>query len=288
MVEHIPVLLQEVLEYLQPKPGQNFVDATLGGGGHTRAIAKLVYPDGIVIGIDRDQEAIDRARGYGSNVTPVHGNYSDIERIVRYVSPDLQVNGVLIDCGLSSTQLGDSERGFSFLHAGPLDMRMDKTQAMTAAVIVNNWSENDLADLFWRLGEERRSRRAAAAIVAARRQKSLATTGELSEIIAAAFGGRGRLNPATKIFQALRMEVNKELDGLEAGLRGSLQVLARGGRLAVITFHSLEDRLTKNLFKATDAKHFKIITKHVVKPTREEILTNPRARSAKLRVIEKI
>ena len=184
MSEHTPVLLDEVLNYLAPKPGQNFIDATFGRGGHARALAERILPDGKLMIIDCDEEAIQRASEIGGNIQAMHGNFSNIKNIISHVFINLPINGVLIDCGISSAQLGDPVRGLSFLREGPLDMRMDRTQIMTAHEIVNRWSETKLAALIHELGEEPFAKRIAAAIVAARRSKPIATTIELAAVIA--------------------------------------------------------------------------------------------------------
>lgn len=288
MADHIPVLLEEVLENLQLAPGQTIIDGTFGQGGHARAILERIRPGGRLLAIDQDPEAIVLAQKLGREVVAVRGNFSDILTIAQDAFPDLSINGVLLDCGISSTQLADPSLGLSFQTSGPLDMRLSRQGDMSAMTMVNSWPEEQLANTIFSLGEERASRRIAAAIVAARRSEKITTSARLAQIISAAAPRRGRIHPATKTFQALRMAVNRELESLQAGIDGALSILGKGGRLAVISFHSLEDRLVKLAFRAQDKQRFKIITKHTIAPSRQEILTNPRARSAKLRVIEKI
>lgn len=290
-MEHVPVLLQEVLEYLNPQPGQNMVDATFGRGGHARAILERLRPGGRLLVIDRDPKAIAEAQSLGEGVASHVGNFSSIEEITHYVLPDLRIHGVLLDCGISSAQLADASLGLSFIQAGPLDMRLDRQGAMTAATIVNSWSENELADVIYQLGEERSSRRIASAIVTARRKEKITTTTQLATIVEGVLRRRGRIHPATKTFQALRMAVNEELEHLRKGLSGALRVLSQGGRAAIISFHSLEDRLVKQTLRAAareEGSSYRLLTKHAIVPTRNEILQNPRARSAKLRVIERL
>ncbi len=287
--QHVPVLKKEVVEYLQPQSGSVIVDATLGMGGHAEAVLEQLGNTGKLIGIDRDKHAIeiasDRLGEYKQQCVFIHGNYRGIRGLLRDAGYN-HVDGILLDLGVSSVQLDTPERGFSFRFDAPLDMRMDDTSSLTAEEIVNNYSETELADIIYEYGEETRSRSIAEKIVTARQKGRITTTGELAEIIG---GRRGKIHPATKTFQALRMAVNEELESLEAALPEMVAALNPGGRLVTITFHSLEDRLIKNFFKASEAEEkIHILTKKVVKPTWTEVRENRRARSAKLRAIEKL
>ncbi|HEX5000194.1 MAG TPA: 16S rRNA (cytosine(1402)-N(4))-methyltransferase RsmH [Terriglobia bacterium] len=284
---HIPVLSGEVATFLDPQPGGRFIDATVGGAGHARMILEKTAPDGRLLGLDRDGEALKRASGelesFGDRVTLIQANFRDILPAAA-AAGFLDCNGVLADIGVSSPMLDEPERGFSFMREGPLDMRMDRTQELTAAEVVNRSSERDIADILYRFGEERRSRPIARAIVRAR---PLTSTGDLVRAITSVTGSPryGQIHPATRSFQALRIFVNDELGSLEGLLDGAMTVLAPGGRLVVIAFHSLEDRIVKNRFRS--APHGRVLTKKVVTASEEESRRNPRARSAKLRAWEK-
>lgn len=292
---HEPVLYEETLAALSPHPGGKYVDGTVGAGGHAKGILERSAPDGRLLGIDHDDQALalaqDSLAGFGARVTLIRGNMADVVTIVRQAGLD-PVDGILLDVGVSSMQLAAAERGFSFLHDGPLDMRMDRRSTTTAASLVNELEEEELADLLFELGEERQSRRIAKAVVSAR---PLRTTAELANVVAGVVPRRGRIHPATRTFQALRIATNDELGALSRGLEGALQVLAEGGRLAVISFHSLEDRLVKRLFQQASARPkgsssippLSLVTRHPIQPSRAEQLRNPRSRSAKLRVVEK-
>jgi 16S rRNA (cytosine1402-N4)-methyltransferase len=305
---HIPVMLDEVLFWLAPRPGGVYVDATVGGGGHAEAILERVAPGGRVIGLDRDEAAVEaataRLRRFGEAAVIVRANYAAITEVLARQGL-ARVDGVLFDLGASSLQFDDPERGFSFQLSGPLDMRMDRSQTRTAADLVNGLPERVLADLIWRYGEERFSRRIARAITAAR---PVRTTTDLAEIVARAIPrrlwSRGR-HPATRTFQALRIAVNDELLNLEKAIPDAAGVLRGAGRLCAITFHSLDDRLLKHTFLRLSrgcAIHppgapaqdqdgtpcLRILTKKPVTPSREEVLRNPRARSAKLRAAERV
>jgi 16S rRNA (cytosine1402-N4)-methyltransferase len=283
VMQHIPVLAAEVIEGLQLQPGQTIIDGTLGLGGHTAMILDRIAPNGTVIGIDRDARNLELAKQqlavFGERVRYVHSSFSAMDTL------DVQVDGVLLDLGFSSVHVDDASRGFSFQNDGPLDMRYDTTGELTAEVIVNGWSKDDLANLLRRLGEEPAAHRIAKAIFDARRAQRIATTAQLAEIIGAVIPRRGKTHPATKTFQALRLAVNDELGEVEKGLTAAAKVLKPGGRLAVITFHSLEDRLVKHWLKASDS--FEVIGKKPIVPGREEIVSNPRSRSAKLRLAHK-
>ncbi|MCB0211044.1 MAG: 16S rRNA (cytosine(1402)-N(4))-methyltransferase RsmH [Anaerolineae bacterium] len=305
---HIPVLLQEVLDALQPKPGGIYIDGTVGAGGHAEAILRASAPAGQLFGFDQDEHALKIARRqlaeFDARVHLHHSNFDQLSDVVqRYHIPP--ADGILLDIGVSSMQLDQSERGFSFQADGPLDMRMDTSAQESAADLVNHLPEDELANLIYQYGEEPRSRRIARAIVKAR---PITHTLQLAEIVAKAAGGRqsGRrkIHPATRTFQALRVAVNKELDVLERVLPQALASLKPGGRLAVISFNSLEDRIVKQYFKRESqdcicppdqlfctCRHKAIviiITKKPVTPSSAEIDANPRARSAKLRVVELI
>jgi 16S rRNA (cytosine1402-N4)-methyltransferase len=282
---HVPVLLAETLETLAVRPGGLFVDGTVGLGGHAAAILRASAPDGRLLGLDRDGETLARAaqalRPFGERVRLEHADFREIPQRLG----GERAQGVLVDLGISSAQLDDPERGFSFQAEGPLDMRMDRGEGETAGDLVNRLPERELADVIYLYGEERRSRRIARAIVRARERTPIRTTTELAEIVrrASPRSGRPGLHPATRTFQALRIRTNRELDGLGTALRAAAQCLAPGGRLAVIAFHSLEDREAKTTLRALAAEGFSLVTRKPVRPTEAEVSRNPRARSARLR-----
>lgn len=285
---HIPVLLDEALRFLDPKPGGQFIDATLGAGGHTRALLERTAPDGKVLAMDQDESALSIAKAalepFGSRVVLVHANF----RGVRTVAETLGFagcDGVLADLGMSSMTVDDPSRGFSFMREGPLDMRMDRSQALTAAGVVNTYSEKEIADILYKYGEERRSRPLARSIV---RSRPLERTTDLVRAIERVSGGprHGQIHPATRAFQALRIYVNAELESLEEFVDASMAVVRPGGRVVVITFHSLEDRIVKRSFRSP-AVPGRVLTKKVVTASNEETRRNPRARSAKLRAWER-
>jgi len=287
MFTHTPVLLNEVLHFLDPKTGGRFIDATVGGGGHTRALLDRTAPTGRVLGLDQDQASLDEARAtlelFGSRVVLAHSNFRNIAEVAREYG-FMEADGVLADIGISSMMVDDPTRGFSFMREGPLDMRMDRSQPETAADVVNTVSEKELADILYEYGEERRSRAIAHSIVRAR---PLRLTTDLVNAVTRVMGGPryGKIHPATRTFQGLRIYVNNELESLESFLDQSMTVVRSGGRLVVITFHSLEDRIAKNKLRA--ATGGKVLTKKVVTAGEEELHRNPRARSAKLRAWEK-
>jgi 16S rRNA (cytosine1402-N4)-methyltransferase len=307
--KHKPVLLHEVVRYLCCTPGKFFVDGTVGGGGHARAILEKTAPDGRLIGIDWDERALDEARSnlqpYQDRLVLVRENFALLGSVLARLHVPA-VDGILLDLGLSSFQLDQAERGFSFNLAGPLDMRMDKREQITAAHLVNTLREDKLAEIIWNFGEERWHRRIARNIVRARDQEAIETTERLAEVVYRAIPADKRvrhIHPATRTFQALRLAVNRELDNLRTFLQGALNWLRPGGRLAVISFHSLEDRLVKQTF-ATWARScrcpvrspicqcegrplVRLINKKPVVPSKLEIEANPRARSGRLRVVEK-
>jgi 16S rRNA (cytosine1402-N4)-methyltransferase len=293
MNAHVPVLVGEVVQHLEPARGGVFVDCTVGLGGHTRAL--LEGGATRVVGFDRDAEALMIARsalaGYGDRVELVHADYRDAgaELDRRGLT---EVDGLLADLGVSSMQLDDETRGFSFRTDAALDMRMDRSRGETAADLVRDLSEAELADVIFTFGEERFSRRIARAIVRAREEAPVTTTGRLASLVRSAVPRRGyqRIDPATRTFQALRIRVNRELDGLDGFVRGAATRLRRGGRLAVITFHSLEDRIVKHTLRALDREErvVRVLTKRPITASDEEVSVNPRARSAKLRAAERI
>ncbi len=284
---HVPVLLDAVLSYLNPAPGAIVVDCTVGSGGHSAAILSRIAPGGLLIGLDRDpdmlQLATQRLDGLG-NVRLCHADFADLRQVLDELGVD-RVDGVLADLGISSDQLADPGRGFSFRLSGPLDMRMDPTApGPTAAELVNKLPEPELARILKQYGEERYARRIAAAIVRARRRSRIETSEQLAEIVRAAVPAgyeRGRIDPATRTFQALRIVVNRELDALCSLLEQLPYCLRPGGRAVLISFHSLEDRLVKRAF--ADRELWERLTKKPIRPSATEIATNPRARSAKLR-----
>ncbi len=291
---HIPVMTAEVLQHLRPEQGGLFVDCTVGLGGHSRAL--LEAGASRVIGLDRDLDALVRAREtlapWGDRVELVHADYRELEEVLdsRQI---VHVDGTLADLGVSSMQFDAPGRGFSFMRDEPLDMRMDRTGAETAADLVAQASERDLADAIFQYGEERYSRRIARALVEARREAPVDTTGRLATIVRRAIphrGGHVRIDPATKTFQALRIWVNRELDGLDRFVETAARRLRAGARLAVITFHSLEDRIVKHTLRALQQRDglVQVLTKKPLIPTDVEVASNPRARSAKLRVAERI
>jgi len=285
---HRAVLLSEALGYLDPQPGRRYIDATFGAGGHTQALLERTSPDGAVLALDLDDKALEGGRSlvesFGPRLTLAKANFKDIYE-VAHERGFLDVDGVLADIGVSSMMLDDPERGFSFMREGPLDMRMDRNQPLTASDIVNTYGEKEIADILYIYGEERRSRPIARSIV---RSRPLATTFDLCRAVERVLGSPryGRIHPGTRTFQALRIAVNAELDNLQVFLNSAATCLRPGGRLAVITFHSLEDRIVKNAFRAS-AIPGKPLTKKVIIATAQEVLSNSRARSAKLRVWEK-
>ncbi|MBP7571059.1 MAG: 16S rRNA (cytosine(1402)-N(4))-methyltransferase RsmH [Acidobacteria bacterium] len=294
MPTHVPVMPAEVLEALAPGRGGLFVDGTVGLGGHAAAI--LQAGAARLIGIDRDRDALDLARQrlaeWDERVTLLHGDYRRLDTLLD-AEGVAAADGILIDLGLSSFQLEAEGRGFSFQRDEPLDMRMDRTQGPTAAELLAALDERELADLIFGLGEERYSRRIARAIVAAREEAPIVTTGRLADIVRRAVPRKGysRIDPATRTFQALRIRVNGELDGLDAFIETACARLAGGGRLAVIAFHSLEDRVVKHTMRRLaggEGSALRLLWRKARKPGEAEVDANPRARSAKLRAIERV
>lgn len=294
---HEPVLVEEILFWLQCKPGGVYVDCTLGYAGLAVRILDHSAPDGILVGIDRDMTALAEARmRLGDAIARVqvrHGNFRDLKTHVAD-SGVRQVDGVIFDLGVSSPQLDRAERGFSFREDGPLDMRMDQSEGSTAADLIRDLQEAELADLIYHLGEERYARRIARAIVQARTQGVIGTTGQLAAVVKRAVPAsyrHGRIHCATRTFQALRIAVNRELEVLEPALRDAVDILAPGGRVCVVSFHSLEDRIVKNTFRALASgpqASLRVLTKKPVMASEIERRRNPRSRSAKLRVGERI
>jgi len=285
---HASVLLAESLELVAVRPGGLYVDGTVGLGGHAAAILERSAPGGRLLGLDKDAEALERAaerlRPFVDRARLLHADYREIPRVLG----EERADGILLDLGTSSLQLDTPERGFSFRAEGPLDMRMDTSGGETAADVVNRAREAELADLIYRFGEERASRRIARAIVAARRQARIRTTTELAAIVRRAAGrSRPGLDPATRTFQALRIHVNRELEGLGRALGALAECLAPRGRLAVIAFHSLEDREVKRTFRELGTKGFAVLTRRPIRPGPEEVNANPRSRSARLRGLER-
>jgi len=308
MGKHIPVLLKEVVKLLNCRAGGIYVDCTLGEGGHAEAILEQLGKEGRLIGIDQDEEAIKtaekRLRRYGSSCSLVRDNFENLKKVLKKFNLR-EVDGIFFDLGVSSPQLDKPERGFSFRFDAPLDMRMDRRNSLTASHLVNNSSREELERIIKSFGEERWARRIAALIVIRRKCEQIKTTGQLVQIVEEAVPHRRRkIHPATQTFQALRIAVNRELEALRKGLNKGIEMLRPGGRIGVISYQSLDDRIVKGTFQewaracrcpsrwpvcCCDGKKVAIkVTKGVVRPGEEEILTNPRSRSAKLRVIEKI
>ena len=298
---HVPVMVQEVLCFLEPSPGTVFLDTTLGGGEHSDAVLDAVQPSGVLIGCDRDRDAVDicrkRLAKYGSAARIHHAHHGEMKRIVRAEGYE-SVDGVLFDLGLSSMQLDTPGRGFRMNAPEPLDMRMDQTQGPSAADLIQQLPEEELADLIYRYGEERHSRAIARAIGRARADGGVRRCDELASLIASVAarrsGRRGRswrIHPATRTFQALRIAVNREMETLEDSLRDAVDLLRLGGRIVVISFHSLEDRIVKNLFRELSGGEeptLELLTRKVVRPGESEVRENPRSRSAKLRAAERL
>lgn len=307
--KHISVLFKESIQNLNIKPDGIYADGTLGGGGHASGICERLSQKGILIGIDRDRDALNAAgehlQQYDCALRLVQSNYSDIKHVLKEL--DIQaIDGAVLDLGVSSFQLDNAQRGFSYMQDAPLDMRMNKDDALTAEIVVNDYSEEELAGIIRRYGEERWAARIAQFIVKERKKKPITATGQLVDIIKAAIPASARRegpHPAKRTFQAIRIEVNDELGQLEKAVDAFIDVLAPGGRLCIITFHSLEDRIVKERFAArlspcTCPKEFPVcvcgktpdvkkVSGKPILPSEQEIRLNPRARSAKLRVIEK-
>lgn len=291
---HIPVLAKEVITYLQLKNGMVIIDCTIGVGGHAVDILKRIDDSGCLIGIDRDREALEEARTQLASISDrfklFHANFKDVDSILETAKIQ-KIDGALFDIGISSLQMDRAERGFSIRLDGPLDMRMDRDEELKAGDIVNSCTKSDLADIFKKYGDEHFAYRIAERIVKERRTERIENTARLADIVTEALPYRyrfRRIHPATKIFMALRIAVNNEIENLEIGLRKIVPFLRKGSRICVISFHSIEDRVVKNKFREfAKSQELKIITKTPIRPDMEEIKSNPRARSAKLRVAEK-
>ena len=306
---HRPVLLHPLIESLQPRPGQTYIDGTLGAGGYTAALVERLRPGGRILAIDRDPAATGAATerfAADPEVIPVHGDFAAMDDIAA-AHGILAVDGVVLDLGISSVQLDDASRGFSFRADGPLDMRMDRNTGLSAADIANSWSEEDLAALIRTYGEEHFARGIAAAIVRARSAAPVTTTTQLRELVERTVPRRfwpKRIHPATRTFQALRIEVNSELESLAAGLQAAIRILRPGGRLGVVSFHSLEDTIVKNALHVAAQNclcppqqthctcahraSLLLLSRKAIKPDAVELANNPRSRSARLRVAEKL
>jgi 16S rRNA (cytosine1402-N4)-methyltransferase len=307
---HQPVLLREALGLLAPRPGMTAVDLTLGPGGHAEALLSAIAPDGRLYGIDRDRQALqfaaDRLTDSPARFTPIHGDHHDLSRLLA-AAGQRSVDLILGDLGLSSLQLDDPDRGFSFSADGPLDMRMDRRSGMTAAGYLAECTEDELKRALWSYGEERMSGAIARAVLRERAKCPITRTGQLAQIVSRVLGARARrmrIHPATRTFQAIRCVVNNEIDRLGEMVRDAVALLAPGGRIAVIAYHSLEDRAIKRAFTALarscvcpprlpvcgcgKKNLLKILTRKPLRPTEEEIENNPRSRSAKLRAAERL
>ncbi len=302
--EHIPVLFHEVLILLQPHRHGRYIDGTVGAGGHTAGILEESAPTGRVLAFDKDPQAITYAQeqlaDFGQRVTFVNASYTKMGQFAPHMGFD-QPDGILLDLGLSSRQLNDPNRGFSFMKEGPLDMRFDPTHGETAADLVNTLPEAELAHIFWQYGEEQQSRKIARLVA---QHRPFSTTTELANCIAAGVKTQKHIHPATQVFQALRIAVNHELEAVEQGLLAAVALMASGGRLAVISFHSLEDRFVKQTFRRLSEDHTPppghphtegdgpptvyLLTRKAIQASSAEIAQNPRSRSARLRVVEKL
>ncbi len=301
---HTPVLVEKVLEYLITKPDGVYVDATLGGGGHSEKILERLKPTGVLIGIDADKDALDFSKmRFGERVLLVQSNFSHLSQILSEHNLP-RVDGFLFDLGISSRQIESAQKGFSFSSDAKLDMRFDSRQELDAHYIVNSYSEEELSRIFWQFGEEKFSRRIAKKIVDSRTRKSIDTTLELAEIVKSVVSGKFLNKSLARIFQAIRIEVNRELESLQSALKSSLMHLNPAGRLVVISYHSLEDRIVKSFFREfstptrditwkltgieTTKPLIRVLTKKPILPEETEIVQNPRSRSAKLRVAERL
>ncbi len=304
---HTPALRDEVLHYLQTTPDGIYIDGTLGGGGHTESIVKTLSSRGRVVAFDKDEDAIhfaeNRLEDFRDRIIIVHDNFSHMKsQIIRLGLGN--VDGILLDLGVSSFQVDEASRGFSFQRESKLDMRMDQNQKLDAWTVINSYEQGELADVFWKYGEERHSRRIARAIVGERNRTPIETTRDLSTIVERVVGGKAPQKSLARIFQAIRIEVNRELDSLGEGLRSAVDLLRPGGRLVVIAYHSLEDRIIKDFFKEESRTtlpsgtkylpdqpvqpRLRLLTRKPVTASQEEVAGNSRARSAKLRAAERV
>lgn len=289
---HKSVLADEVVDFLLPKPGGVYIDATLGSGGHAERILEKSAPSGKLIGIDLDPLMLEIAKRRLSKFHDrcffAEGNFVELNEIINSFG-FTEVDGIIFDLGVSTEHFAEASRGFSIVKDGPLDMRLSPRIRITAGEIINRWTPDRLVEILYKYGEEHRARKIVKYIAERRRKGKINTTGELAELVVSAIGGRrGKIHPATKTFQALRIAVNDELNNIKTALPQAVELLKTGGRLCVISFHSLEDRIAKNIFRNIAGSKIKIITKKPVIPTKEETLENPRARSAKIRVAERI
>ena len=292
---HRPVLMKEVMHFLNPSPGKVIIDATVGGGGHAEEIARRISPGGILIGIDKDSESLkivsERLKVKDIDLKLINRDFRKIKQIVDELNIG-EVDGILCDLGISSIQMETAERGFSIKNNGPLDMRMDRKQEIMAREIINNFTESELSSLIKDLGEDRFAKRIARGIVNSRRKKKIESTSELANIVLRSIPyskKKWHIHPATRTFQALRIIVNDELGAIEDALMDMPAILKKGGRVCMLSFHSLEDRIVKTMFRNFKSEGvFSILTKKPVRPGEDEVLVNPRARSVKLRAAEKI
>lgn len=294
IIYHNPVMSREILTYLKPESGQVFVDCTIGCGGHAEHILKTIAPNGRLIGIDQDLEALktaqSRLENYRASLVLVHDNFENLKNILEKYEVK-KVDGILFDLGISSLQIESETRGFSFQYNAPLDMRMNQEGKLTAFDFINNLTEDELVKIIWNYGEEPWGRKIARLIVQERKKGPIVTTSQFADLISRAiyFRSGSKIHPATKTFQAFRIAVNRELETLEKGLDTAVEFLASSGRICVISFHSLEDRIVKKTYSQGAHQHkVKIVTRKPLLASEQEILENPRARSAKLRVAEKI
>jgi len=292
---HKPVMLEEVLSFLNLKDGMTIVDATIGLGGHSSHILGRISPHGKLIGIDRDNESLEiakeRLKQYSTQCTFVHDNFCNIDKILESLRVS-RVDGIILDLGISSFQIDNSQRGFSFIKEGPLDMRMDRTDSVSAFDLVNNLTQKEISAILWQFGQERLSNRIAKLIVNQRDEATIETTTQLANLVSRVmpyFRTRQRIHPATRTFQALRIAVNHELESLETFLKKIDKFLNKKARICILSFHSLEDRIAKiNFRNLAKTDQFKLIVKKPLVPKEAEVNDNPRSRSAKLRILEKI
>lgn len=293
---HIPAMLAEVMQYLEPKPGQTIVDATTGTGGHSEAILRAIGEGGTLIDMDRDEESLATARERLAALPGqkhfVHANFCELDSALKELQID-SIDGILFDLGISSFQLLNPERGFSFQEEGPLDMRLDRESSISAYDLINNLNEDEISNLLWSFGQERWHNRIAHRLVQERERHPIATTSELKEIVMQSIPMRFRrhhyrVHPATRTFQAVRIAVNRELEVLESALCKAVEALKPGGRICVISFHSLEDRIVKHKFRAYASEgRVEVLTRKPVQPAEEEVSQNPSSRSSKLRAAQK-
>ena len=294
---HIPAMLHEVIDYLKLAPGQIIVDATLGTGGHSLEILKRIIPGGKLIGMDRDEDSLNicrkRLSDFSSNVEFVHSNFVDLDQVLGNLGVD-KIDGIIFDLGISSFQLKDAQRGFSFKEEGPLDMRLDRDSYISAYDLVNNLNENEISDMLWSFGQERWHNRIAHLIIDERRNQPIATTVQLADLVIRAIPHRYRrshyrIHPATRTFQAVRIAVNRELEIIESAIKKAVAILKKQARICVISFHSLEDRAVKLTFRQLKAEGLiNIVTPKPLTPLFSEVEANPSSRSSKFRVAERI